>query len=254
MLSGYGKREWITILAIAAMLTVTCVTVGWAWAAIPIAVITVSLLSFFRDPARRVPTQRGVIVSPADGRVSSVHEVEYHEPFDGPATCIRIFLSVLNVHVNRAPCHGVVEWTRHSPGKHLNALNPESAEVNESVLMLLVHPVRRYPVATVRQVAGLLARTIVCPVEKGQVLQRGQRYGMIKFGSTTELYLPGYCQPDVVTRQGQKVKAGETILATVAAAPAQRPTVDNPPLDQETERPPASHESSHCGRTQLSDA
>jgi phosphatidylserine decarboxylase len=141
--------------------------------------------------------------------------VAHFEPFNGPATCVRVFLSVLDVHVNRSPCHGVVLSVEHRPGLHLNALNPQSAQDNESTTVVLVHPVRRHPVAAVRQIAGLLARTIVCPVQEGQVLQRGQRFGMIKFGSTTELYLPAYYQPQVLVSVGQKVSGGTTVLATV---------------------------------------
>ena len=222
MLSGYGKREWLTILAIGLMCTGTFLVVGWYWAVLPVVIIAGGLLSFFRDPPRRVPTQRSIVVSPADGRVSSIHEVEHFDPFDGPATCIRIFLSVLNVHVNRSPCHGVVESIEHRPGLHRNALNPESAQDNESTQLLLVHPVRRHPVAAVRQVAGLIARTIVCAAEQGKVLQRGQRYGMIKFGSTTELYLPKDHTPQVLVEQGQRVFGGLTVLAHVTSPQAQQ--------------------------------
>ena len=242
MLSGYGKREWSTILAIGLMFTITCLIVGWWWSTIPIVLITVALLSFFRDPPRRVPNQRSVVVSPADGRISSIHQVDHFEPFDGPATCVRVFLSVLDVHINRSPCHGVVEFTRHQAGKHLNALNPRSAEVNESMLMLLVHPVRRHPVAAVRQVAGLLARTIVCAVDDGQVLQRGQRFGMIKLGSTTELYLPAFSDPEILVGQGDRVVAGVTLLARVSAPPStesiqgeELASVESDPLPQDDE-------------------
>ena len=111
MLSPYGKREWLTILLIGLMITVTVLIVKPQWW--PIAAVTVAatlaLLSFFRDPNRQIPSQRGIMISPADGRISSIHEVEHFEPFGEPATCVRIFLSVLNVHVNRSPCHGMVE-------------------------------------------------------------------------------------------------------------------------------------------------
>jgi len=215
MLSSYAKREWLTIIAIGAMLTVTFCIVGQWLLAVLALLATLAVLSFFRDPERRIPTQRGAFVSPADGRVSSVHEVEHFEPFDGPAVCIRIFLSVLNVHVNRSPCHGVVKSITHRPGKHLNALNPESAEVNEATLMVLAHPFQGHPIAAVRQVAGMLARTIVNAARVDQTLQRGQRFGIIKLGSTTELYLPKAHQPQVVVNVGERVYAGTTVLANV---------------------------------------
>lgn len=213
MLSRHARNEWLTILVIGALLAVVAAVVGWWWA-VPIVVgVALALAAFFRDPDRRVPTQRGVVVAPADGRVSSIHEIDYFEPLGGPAMCIRIFLSVFDVHINRSPCHGEVLSITHKPGAHRNALNPESAEDNESNLIVLVHPIRRQPIAAVRQVSGLLARTIVCHVERGQVVQRGQRIGLIKLGSTTELYLPASSQPQVMIQQGQKVYAGTTALA-----------------------------------------
>jgi phosphatidylserine decarboxylase len=212
MLSGYAKLEWLTILGIGALLTLAFAVIGWWLLAILMVLATFAVLTFFRDPDRRPPVQRGVFVSPADGRVSSVHRVEHYEPFDGPAMCIRVFLSVLDVHVQRSPCHGVVASVTHKPGQYLNALNPQSAEVNESVTMVLVHPIRRHPIAAVRQVSGLLARTIVCGVEPDTILQRGQRYGIIKLGSTAELYIPETLGPKPAVERGAKVKAGVTIL------------------------------------------
>lgn len=237
MLSTYGKREWLTILAIGSMLTATCLLVGQWWLAGGAVVLTLVLLAFFRDPNRRIPSDRNCVVSPADGRVSSVHRLEFFEPFAGPATCVRVFLSVLDVHVNRSPCHCMVQSISHKPGEHLNALNPRSAEVNESNLIVLLHPTHRYPVAAVRQVAGLIARTIVCGVRPQQVLQRGQKIGMIKFGSTTELYLPDTLHPQVTAQQGQYVYGGSTILAkitlpqtqTAAAHPQPKPTAQTQP-------------------------
>lgn len=215
MISVYGKNEALTILAVAALLIVATCLVGWWWLAILIVLAAAALLSFFRDPERRVPTQRNIVVAPADGVVSSIHELDDFPPFGQPATCIRIFLSVLDVHVNRSPCHGQISVIEHKPGDHLNALNPDSAEANESNLIVLLHPIRRHPVAAVRQVAGLLARTIHCGVQEGDILQRGQRIGMIKLGSTTEVYLPADLQPRVVVQTGQKVKGALTILAHV---------------------------------------
>ena len=229
MLSGYAKREWTTIVAIGAMLAVaTAVYNQWLLVALVI-VATVALVAFFRDPERRVPTQRGLMVSPADGRVSSVHRVEHFEPFGAPAMCVRVFMSVLDVHVNRSPCHGIVESVVHKPGEHVNALNPKSAEVNESVRILLVHPIRRHPVAAVRQVAGVLARTIVCRAKPDKVLQRGQRFGIVKLGSTVELYIPESANPQIAVEQGQRVRGGLTVLAHVGAILPDSPRQQNEP-------------------------
>jgi phosphatidylserine decarboxylase len=227
MLSGYGKSEWLTILGIGVLLMVASSLMGWWWLVVVFALITLGGLLFFRDPERRTPVQRGVVVSPADGRISSIHEVEHCEPLGEPALCIRVFLSVLDVHVNRSPCHAIVQSVAHKPGDHLNVLNPASAEVNESVTTVLLHPTRRYPIAVVRQVAGLLARTIVCALKPEQILQRGQRIGMIKLGSTTELYLPRGLTPIVEVEKGQYVYGGVTVLAKISA----------PPLDKNEDRP-----------------
>lgn len=215
MLSSYGKKEWLTILAVGLVLTVGALAAGLWWAAILVIGATAALASFFRDPERRIPTQRGAMVAPADGRISSIHELDYFEPLGGPAVCIRIFLSVLNVHINRSPCHARAASITHKDGQYLNALNPQSAEVNESNLIVLHHPIRQHVVAAVRQVSGMLARTIVCGVRVGDTVQRGQRIGMIKLGSTTELYIPKGHSPRVAVEVGQKVKAGLTVLATV---------------------------------------
>ncbi len=240
MLSGYGRNEWLTILAIGGLFAVTFLIIGWWPVAILAIVATIAVLTFFRDPERRVPTQRGIIVAPADGRISSIHELEHFEPFDGPATCVRIFLSVLDVHVNRSPCHGTVLSVTHKPGDHLNAMNPDSAEVNESNLIVMVHPIRRHPVAAVRQVAGLLARTIVCGVKEEQVLQRGQKIGMIKLGSTTEVYLPKHSQPQITVQVGQKVQGGLTVVANVSAKEADPDDKDSPPpITNEAPQAPA---------------
>jgi len=216
-LSPFGKREWVSILGIGAAATVACLALGWWIVAAFLLLLTVFLLGFFRDPRRNVPSLRGLMVSPADGKVSSIHDVDHFEPFDGPAKCIRIFLSVFDVHVNRSPCHGRVVAIHRREGEYINALKPESAEKNEAVMIVLHHPTTRKPVAAVRQIAGTIARRIVTATTVDDILQRGQRYGMIKFGSTTELYLP---HPDKVTvevREGQRVAGGSSVLASVSS-------------------------------------
>ncbi|MEM1108374.1 MAG: phosphatidylserine decarboxylase [Planctomycetota bacterium] len=184
-------------------------------AAVLVGLATIAVLSFFRDPDRQVPSPRNIAVAPADGKISSIHDVEHFPPFDGPAVCVRVFMSVFDVHLNRCPCHGKVASITHQLGNHGNTLNPESIEDNESMTTLFVHPVKQHPVAAVRQVAGLLARTIHNALRDEQVVQRGQRMGIIKLGSTTELYLPLTLRPEVKVQQGQKVLAGITVLAEV---------------------------------------
>ena len=213
MLSGYAKREWTTILVIGAMVAAALLLNGWWLPAVLALLVALAGALFFRDPHRRTPSQRGVVVAPADGRVSSVHDVEHFQPFDEPAVCVRIFMSVFDVHINRSPCHGLITRITHKPGDHTNTLNPRSAEVNESNLLILAHPIRRTPVAAVRQIAGLLARTIHCAAKEQQILQRGQRFGMIKLGSRTELVVPREAGLEIVARLGDKVQAGSTLLA-----------------------------------------
>ena len=215
MLSPYGKPQTTVIIVLGGVAALVFAFLQW-WIALAIAVVaTLALLAFFRDPERQVPTQRGQVIAPCDGRVSSIHDLEHFEPFGGPARCIRVFLSVFDVHVNRSPMHGRVVSVTHKPGKKLNALKAESAELNESMTIVLEHPTQRAPVAAVRQIAGAIARHIVCGAAVGDTLQRGQRYGMIKFGSTTEVYLPHPEKVQVQVRQGQYVWGGETIIALV---------------------------------------
>jgi len=215
MLSPLAKQETLTIAVVGMLLSAAALLLDAWWLLFVTVPLTLALLAFFRDPERRTPTQRGVMVAPAHGRVSSVHEVEHYEPLGGPATCVRIFLSVFDVHINYSPYHTAIRSITHKDGAHTNALNPDSAEDNESNLLILDHPTRGYPMAAVRQVAGMIARTIVCSVEEGQVLQRGQRIGLIKLGSTTELYIAQDLAPQVQVRQGQKVVGGVTVLAQV---------------------------------------
>ncbi|MEM9913560.1 MAG: phosphatidylserine decarboxylase [Planctomycetota bacterium] len=215
MLSPYAKNEWLTIIAVGACVGLSLVLLGYWPGAVGIGVATLAVLTFFRDPDRRIPSPRNIVVAPADGKISSIHEVEHFPPFDGPAVCVRVFMSVFDVHVNRCVCHGKVASITHQPGNHGNTLNPESIEDNESMTTLFVHPVKGHPVAAVRQVAGLLARTIHNGLRDEQVVQRGQRMGIIKLGSTSELYLPANLKPDVLVKQGQKVLAGMTVLANV---------------------------------------
>lgn len=215
MLSKHAKLECLTIAAVGLMLSGVVVILGWWWMLIITLPAMIALLAFFRDPERRTPTQRGVMVAPADGRISSIHELDHYEPLGGPVVCVRIFLSVLDVHINYSPYHTAVESITHTPGLHLNALKPESAEDNESNLLVLVHPNRLYKMAAVRQVAGLLARTIVCHVHEGQVIQRGQRIGLIKLGSTTELYILKDLSPRLQVKEGQRVTGGVTVLAQI---------------------------------------
>ena len=178
-------------------------------AAIPIA-FALFFLWFFRDPPRRIPTGPGEVVSPADGVVS---EADWIETPAGSRFRISIFLNVFDVHVNRAPVAGTVKSVEYREGAFLNAMKAESGLLNEQTLVVI--DAGGYEVSY-KQIAGLLARRIVCTVQPGQRLERGQRVGMIKFGSRTDVLLPGDVVPQV--RTGMRVKGGATVLAILPIA------------------------------------
>ncbi len=213
-LTRYGKREWLTITIVSLLLALGTAWVHLWWALGLVLVVWFALASFFRDPYGRRPATNDPrdLVSPADGVVSAVFETVSHEATGGrPALVIRIFLSVLNVHINRAPCEGEVVTITHRPGKYLDARTEESAEVNESNLVVL-RLANGEPIG-IRQVAGRIARRIVCPLAIGARLGRGEQYGMIKFGSTTELIVPNPGKTLARVKKGDKVVGGVTILA-----------------------------------------
>ena len=218
LISSHGRPQTTWIIALSLAAGVGAGVMQWWWVLGGVVFVAVVLLAFFRDPERVVPTGRGLVVSSADGRVTSVHTLERYEPLGGPAVCIRVFLSVLDVHVNRSPMHGRVRSITPKAGEFLSALKAESAERNESVTVVLEHPIRGDAVCAVRQVAGAVARRIVCGATVGQVLQRGERFGLIKFGSTTEVYLPHPERVTVKVGKGLYVWGGVTVLAEVSPA------------------------------------
>lgn len=165
-------------------------------------------LFFFRDPNRAIPSGNQVIVSPADGKVVVIDEPSDSPHFDGRCKRVAIFLSIFDVHVNRTPFAGTVVDAVHKPGIYLNAANPDAGERNESMTIRL--DTKAGPM-TVRQISGLIARRIVCPLKPGDELATGERFGMIKFGSRTELYLPE--DAEICVRIGEKVRGGATVIA-----------------------------------------
>jgi phosphatidylserine decarboxylase len=171
------------------------------------------LMWFFRNPRRRIPTEPGIAVSPADGTVVSIEELDHDSFVGGPAVSIGIFLSVFNVHVNRAPVAGRVIGLSYRPGKFLNALRSASSRENEQLAVRLeadFPPHRRF---VVRQIAGAIARRIVCWLKPGDELTCGELFGMIKLGSRTELILPKEDGLQIAVRIGEAVRGGTSILA-----------------------------------------
>jgi phosphatidylserine decarboxylase len=168
------------------------------------------MLYFFRDPERIAPEGDNVFVSPADGKVILIKNVYEKQYLKNDAIEVSIFMSPLNVHVNRAPCDSIVESVIHTPGKFLSAFKHEASLQNENIAMLLN---TKHGKVLVRQVAGFVARRAVCRVGPGDSLKKGERYGIIKFSSRLDVYLPK--DADIKVKLGDKVKAGETIIGTV---------------------------------------
>jgi phosphatidylserine decarboxylase len=171
------------------------------------------IVYFFRDPPRRIPSEAGLLVAPADGKVVEITRLANDEFIGGPAVRIGVFLSIFNVHLNRAPADTRVIALRYSPGEFLNALNPESAIRNENTWIGLEEESPPYRRMVVRQISGAIARRIVCDLRPGEVLARGQEFGMIKLGSRTELIIPDGDDLSIEVEIGQKIKAGETVMA-----------------------------------------
>jgi phosphatidylserine decarboxylase len=199
-------------LALAAVAGILWLLAGWPWA-IPPLLLAGFFLWFFRDPRREIPDEPGLIVSPADGKVTEVARVLTPE---GERRRVSIFLSVFDVHVNRSPVAGELREVRYRKGDYLNALNPESAVHNEQNLAV-VDCNEGYSISFV-QIAGLLARRIVFTKRVGDRLQRGERVGLIKFGSRTDILLPGHAE--VLVRVGDRVRGGASVLARVSEVEA----------------------------------
>jgi phosphatidylserine decarboxylase len=187
---------------------------GSFWLSLIPLLLAAFFLWFFRDPHRAIPTGIGLIVSPGDGRVTETASITTPE---GALQRISIFLSVFDVHVNRAPIGGRVSRVHYQKGQFLNAMNPASAERNEqSVVTLRGQGADADVEITFKQIAGLLARRIVCRCAEGQTVGRGERVGLIKFGSRVDVLLPANAELRV--KVGDRVKGGASVLAAVHAA------------------------------------
>lgn len=174
------------------------------------------LFAFFRDPERPLPDQQDAMVSPADGQVSDITRLEHDPLIGGPAVRVGIFLSVFNVHVNRSPCDGRVLAVQYKKGRFINAMRHGAAsEQNESNTIVLAEPDGHRPIVVVKQIVGLIARRIVCTVIPEDRLRRGQRIGMIKFGSRTELTIAQWLEPQITVRVGQSVRGAADVIATL---------------------------------------
>ena len=177
---------------------------------IALGVVFVWTLSFFRDPQRVVPEDKDVFLAPADGTITDIETVDENEFIGGQTLRIGIFLSIFDVHLNRSPCNVKVEKITYRQGQYLDARNLESGRVNESNDLWLIRADPPADKLIVRQISGAIARRIVCEAKTGQNLSAGEKFGMIKFGSRTEIYVPAHQKIECLIRTGDKVKAGLT--------------------------------------------
>ena len=182
---------------------------GYWLLALPLLALAAFMAFFFRDPQRSIPTEPGIVVAPADGRITIVRLADGHEH---PESLISIFLSPLDVHINRAPVGGEIVEIAYKTGRFVMATKAEARLLNEQNMLII-----RGEALTVKctQIAGILARRIVCWKRKGERVKCGERFGMIKFGSRTDLLLP----PDVevLVCEGMHVRGGETIVGRIRA-------------------------------------
>lgn len=196
-----AKEGWIFFFPLL-ILALLAGYFAWTVAAIVLGILALYVAWFFRNPQRAIPSEAGAIVSPADGKVVAVRQLE-----DG-SQAMSIFLNIFNVHVNRSPIQGVVQTAEYTEGKFVPADRPEASTVNERNKLVVVDGSFRLEVT---QVAGLIARRIVCWSKPGDQLERGQRFGLIRFGSRVDLRFPKDCE--IVVKVGQKVAGGSDIIA-----------------------------------------
>jgi phosphatidylserine decarboxylase len=228
---GYRNRLGFARHGFAEMLlfTLAYLVLGVAWAAgalavhwlfwiplVALSLLELEIVTFFRDPERTIPSDADALVSPADGTVTHIEETE--EPEFGKALRISIFLSIFNVHVNRCPRDAEVTNVRYFPGAYLDARNPESAVRNEQLWIDLLEPGSKRPLR-VKQISGAIARRIVCWLKAGDTLKKGERIGMIKLGSRTDVLVPADAAQEVCVKVGDKVAGGATMLLRLKPLP-----------------------------------
>jgi phosphatidylserine decarboxylase len=204
--TGYIVREGAPFIVGLGIATVALSWIGFMGMAASAFAAMLFVIFFFRNPERAIPAEKGVLVSPADGRILKVEEVELDGLLNGRFRKVSIFMNVFNVHVNRAPCSGRVEKIEYHSGKFLSA-NLDKASADNEKNTVLIKTMEGKAFLTI-QIAGLIARRIVCWIGEGMEVARGQRFGLICFGSRLEVVLP--LESKVLVQVGQKVRAGET--------------------------------------------
>ena len=215
-LTRYGLPQVIIIPTVLLAMTIVYLLLGVAFlppwiivlGEVVLAALLVMALSFFRDPHRLSPSNKNLLLAPADGQVTDIEIVRKDEFIGADTLRIGIFMSIFSVHINRVPCNVRVEKITYRPGKYKNAKNPQSGRINESNDLDLVRTDDPKESLIVRQISGAIARRIVCAAREGQELTGGERFGMVKFGSRTELYVPVGETTKCLVQVGDKVKAG----------------------------------------------
>jgi len=220
-------RESHKFAGAAGLAALVCASFGWQWLAWPFAAVTIAILAFFRDPPRVTPQGEALIIAPADGLITLISKCLPPAELvaaDGPAgarlgpaplTRVSIFMSVFDVHINRAPIAGTIARMVYIPGRFVSADLDKASEDNERQHVLITGA--NGVMVGLTQIAGLIARRIVPCVQPGQAVAAGQRIGLIRFGSRVDVYLPEGTEPLVLL--GQRVVAGETVLAEIGHAP-----------------------------------
>lgn len=212
-----AKEGFGTIIVVFTFSVIVGIAVSYApnWVAFPVYAILVALcgliLYFFRDPDRITPEDENLIISPADGTVVLIQEAEENEYMNGKATQVSIFLSPLNVHVNRNPVSGKLEYLKYYPGKYLMAWEDHASEQNERAHFGVLHPSGMK--IMFKQITGFLARRIVYNINEGDELKAGERFGIMKFGSRMDLMLPE--NVEIKVKKGDKTVAGESIIGEI---------------------------------------
>lgn len=203
-------RPFMLIAAVAAAATLAMAVRSpiAAWAAVPVTALALLVFYFFRDPERQIPEEPGLVLAPGDGKVIEIVDVDEPSFFGGPCRRISIFLSIFNVHVQRAPVSGSVVHRAYNPGGFAVAWHPKASEENEQSSIGVMTDSGRL---LVRQIAGLIARRIITYPQEGQTLERGERIGLIRFGSRVDLFIP--LEWPVECAVGDRAVGGTTVMA-----------------------------------------
>ena len=209
----YGSKE-ISFFGMFLFVILILSLFFYPWVSIPVVLCLFFILYFFRDPNRNPPEGEEKLLAPADGRIIAISHVHEDNYLKCKAVKIATFMSLFSVHVNRISYSGKVEFIKHVPGKFLDARSPDSSEKNEHNLMGILTDDGKTKIM-IKQVAGKVARRIVCACTVGDNVKRGQRFGMIKFGSRLEVYIPEDADFEIAVKEGEMVSAGTTVLGVL---------------------------------------